>query len=166
MNRTDLKNLESMFLTCEGNRLPVQSALAGEGSAVWAVTEMWSGGDALILQFTNAGKRGLPRTVMMDLLWGAASLDQFASGGQVLRGAAVLRVKARGVSDRWSLETVSEIRVGATEASKSEDGFVQVTQFTTSEGRQFSVPFALTDRSSRGKRIFRERSTRVSASSR
>jgi hypothetical protein len=149
-----------MFLTCEGNRLPVQSALAGEGAAVWAVAEMWSGGDALILQFSKSGDRGVPRVVMMDLLLGATSLDQFASRGQVLRGAAVLRIRPHDASDCWSLETLEEIRVGATEASETEERFVQVTQFTTSEGRQFSVPFALVDKFSRGKRIYRQRSSR------
>lgn len=152
-----------MFLTCEGNRLPVQSAMAGEGAAVWAVTEMWTGGDALILQFSKSGDRGLPRTVMMDLLWSVDSLAQFVSGGLVLRGAAVLRVTPRGTSDRFSFETVREIRIGATEASPTDGGLMQVTQFTTSAGRQFSVPSALADKASRGRRIYRERPVRRGA---
>lgn len=151
------RNLEFMFLTCERDRLPVQSALAGEGAAVWAVAEMWSGGDALILQFSKSGDRGVPRVVIMDLLWGAASLDQFASHRQVVRGAAVLRFKPHSASDCWFLETLREIRIGATVENEVGARFLQVTQFTTSEGRQFFVPFAPVDKFSRGKRIYRQR---------
>ena len=149
-----------MFLTCEGNRLPLQSALAGEGATVWSVAEMLTGSDALILQFSKTGDRGLPRTVMIDLLWSAESLAQVVSGGHVLRGAAVLRVIPRSTSDRFSLETVREIRIGATEAGPTEGRLMQVTQFITSAGRQFSVPSALADKASRGKRIYRERAAR------
>jgi hypothetical protein len=152
-----------MFLTCEQNRLPVQSALAGEGATVSAVAEIWSGGDALILQFSRSGDRGQPRTVMLDLLWGAASLDQFASDGQVLRGAVLLRLKPQDRSGQLSFETLAEIRIGATELSETADHFVKVTRFTTSEGRQFSVPFAIAHKPSRGKRIYRERTSRSTA---
>ena len=140
--------------------MPLQSALAGEGATVWSVAEMCTGSDTLILQFSKNGDRGLPRIVMMDLLWSAESLAQFVSGGHVLRGVAVLRVTPRGSSDRFSLETVREIRIGATEAGPTEGRLMQVTQFTTSGGRQFSVPSALTDKASRGKRIYRERAAR------
>jgi hypothetical protein len=147
-----------MFLTCEGNRLPIQSALVGEGAAVWSTTEIWGVGDALILKFSKFGDRGVPWFVMMDLLWGAASLDQLVSQRQILRGAALLRIGPQG-APCWSLEMLTEIRIGATEVSER-GHFVSVTQFTTSEGRQFSIPFAPVDKFSRGRRIYHQRSSR------
>ncbi|WP_074772240.1 hypothetical protein [Paraburkholderia fungorum] len=149
-----------MFLTCDQHRLPFQSGLAGKNGTVWAVTEMWTGGDALVVQFSKSGDRGLPRTVMMDLVSSANSLEQFVSDGVVLRDAAVLRVTPRGKSERFSFETVREIRIGATETDGPDGRLLQVTQFTTSAGRQFSVPFALAEKASRGRRIYRERSVR------
>jgi hypothetical protein len=145
-----------MFLTCDQNRLPVQTALAGEGATVSAIAEIWSGGDALILQFSRSGERGHPRTVMMDLIWGASSLGQFATEGQVVRKAALLIVKPHGGSSQLSFETLREIRIGVTELREAEERYVKVAQFTTSGGRQFSVPFAIAHKASRGKRIYRE----------
>jgi hypothetical protein len=152
-----------MFLTSERNRLPVESAIAGQSGTVWAATEMWTGSDALVVQFSRSGYRGLPRTMIMDLISCANSLEQFASDGVVLRDVAVLRVTPRAKSERFSFETVREIRIGATQTDGPDGRLLHVTQFTTSAGRQFSVPIAFAEKASRGKRIYRERTARREA---
>ncbi|MFM0351589.1 hypothetical protein P0D96_47340, partial [Paraburkholderia sp. RL17-347-BIC-D] len=63
-------------------------------------------------------------------------------------------VKRQKASDQWELEALSEIRIGATEAGDGESGYLSVTKFTTAAGRQFSIPFAATNKFSRGKRIY------------
>jgi hypothetical protein len=60
----------------------------------------------------------------VDLLWSANLLAQYLSGRQVFRGTAMLRLTPRGISDRSPFETVSEIRIGATEADLTGSGMV------------------------------------------
>lgn len=45
-----------MFLIQDGNRLPLQSAMAG--ATVWAVMEQWTPGDLLVLRVSEKRARG------------------------------------------------------------------------------------------------------------
>jgi hypothetical protein len=142
-----------MFLTSDQNRLPIGTALAGTGATMWAVVEMWSGADVLILQFA-ATKRGLPRVAMVDLSSGAATLEQLALEGAVVRGAAVLSAKPQHESGHWSLEPLSEIHLGATRAFDDKHPLVSFVNYTTDEGREISLPIRIAAKHSRGKRIY------------
>lgn len=144
-----------MFLIKDENRLPFQSAVAGVGAGVWAVVEQWTPGDLLGLRVSSAGTRGIPRVVWMDLTSGAAVLDQFIDGGNVLRGAAVLNARIGCPVEEWQLHALSEIRVGATEFSELDRRLVTVTQFTTAAGQKFSVPRGFAEKHARGRRVWR-----------
>jgi len=142
-----------MFLTCDQNRLPVAAGLTGD-VALWAVAEMWGGGDVLILQFA-ATKRGLPRVAMVELASSAAAtLTQLDSDGQIVRGAAVLSAGPQRDAAQWKLEPLREIHLGATEAFDDQHPLVSFARFTTAAGKQFSLPIGVAARHSRGKRIY------------
>lgn len=142
-----------MFLTSDQNRLPGAAGLSG-GVALWAVTEMLGGRDVLILQFA-ATKRDLPRVAMVELASGAgATLTQLDLDGQIVRGAAVLSATPHKDSAQWSLEPLSEIHIGATEAFDEQHPLVSFARFTTATGEQHSLPIGIADKPSRGKRIY------------
>ncbi|KHK59481.1 hypothetical protein PI86_09160 [Burkholderia sp. A9] len=146
-----------MFLIQDENRLPLQSAVAGEGAGVWAVMEQWTPGDLLVLRVSEKRSRGVPCVIWMDLTSGAASLDQFLDGGNVLRGAAVVSTRRGRPVEDWYLDPLSEIRVGATEISADDRTLLTVTQFTTVAGRKFSVAHGFATRYARGRRIWQAR---------
>jgi len=143
-----------MFLIQDENRLPIPSALAGDGAGVWAVMEQWTPGDLLVLRVSEKRARGLPRIVWMDLNRGAASLEQFLDGTEVLRGAAVVSTGGARQSENWYLDPLREIRVGASEYSETHEAFLVVTHFTTTAGRKFSVPHRFATRYARGRRVW------------
>lgn len=146
-----------MFLTCDQNRLPTGPGLTGAGAAVWAVAEMWGGGDILLVQFA-ATRRGLPRVAMVGLSSGAtATLLQLESEGQVVRGAAVLSARPHRDAGQWTLEPLSEIHLGATRAFDDQRPLVSFARFTTAEGREFSLPIGVAEKYSRGRRLYRSR---------
>jgi hypothetical protein len=120
---------------------------------MWGIVEMWSGADVLILQFA-ATKRGLARVAMVDLSSGATTLEQLASEGAMVRGAAVLSAKPQNESGHWRLEPLSEIHLGATRAFDDEHPLVSFVHYTTVEGRQISLPIRVAAKHSRGKRIY------------
>ncbi|WP_244314851.1 hypothetical protein [Paraburkholderia unamae] len=91
----------------------------------------------------------------MDLTSGAGSLDQFVDGDTAVRGAAVVNTRLSRPVDQWSLEPLSEIRIGATEFSERDNKLFSVTQFTTTAGRKFSVPYGIASRPARGRRVWR-----------
>ncbi|CAN7397999.1 hypothetical protein [Paraburkholderia sp. SIMBA_054] len=148
-----------MFLTSDQNRLPVGSSLVGPGAAMWAIVEMWSGADVLILQFA-ATKRAMTRVAMVELSSGAATLEKLASDGHVVRGAAVLSAKPQHESAQWSLEPLSEIHLGATRAFDDKHPLVSFVHYTTIEGREFSMPIGIAEKHSRGKLIYGTKSVR------
>ncbi|WP_258397067.1 hypothetical protein [Paraburkholderia unamae] len=152
----ELEVVDFMFLIRKENRLPLQSTIAGEGAGIWAVAEQWTPGEMLVLRVSEKRARGLPSVIWMDLTSGAAALGQFLSGDNVLRGAAVVSTRRGRPVEDWYLDPLSEIRVGATEYGiDSDKQLLSVTQFTTSDGRKFSVPHALATRRARGKRVWR-----------
>lgn len=142
-----------MFLIQDENRLPLVSALAGEGAGVWAVMEQWVPGDLLVLRVSEKRSRQVPRTIWMDLTRGAAFLDQFLDGSSVLRGAAVVSIRGACPAEDWCLEPLREIRVGASEYSQGHQALLAVTQFTTTAGRRFSVPHGFAAGYRRGRRV-------------
>ncbi|GJG94340.1 hypothetical protein [Cupriavidus pauculus] len=144
-----------MFLIQDENRLPLQSALVGDGAGVWAVLEQWTPGDLLVLRVAQKRTREIPRVVWMDLTRGAASLNQFLDGASVVRGAAVVSTRQMDHAENWHLDPLSEIRVGASEYSESHRKLLTVTQFTTTEGRKFSVPHGFATGYARGRRVWR-----------
>jgi hypothetical protein len=154
-----------MFVTSENNRLPLSEVpFVPEGTGVWGVVSQLVPRDVLILRVSPRGSRGVPAIVMMDLQGSASSLDQFADGDAVLRGAAVLSTRRAGEVGQWTLEPLSEIRIGATEGGyDSDDLLVSVTRFTTEAGRRFSVPYAVATRASRGKRVWRAKAPGAAA---
>ncbi|WP_245641553.1 hypothetical protein [Paraburkholderia bannensis] len=101
----------------------------------------------------------------MDLNSGAGSLDQFEDGEATVRGAAVVSTRLSQPTDKWSLEPLSEIRIGATEFSEPDKKLFSVTQFTTAGGRKFSVPYAVATRPARGRRLWRAKAPAAAASS-
>ncbi|MEX3982154.1 hypothetical protein AB4Y45_24610 [Paraburkholderia sp. EG287A] len=151
-----------MFVTSENNRLP-SSALPfePEGAGVWGVISQLFPRDVLILRVSERRSRAVPTIVMMDLAGSAQSLDQFADGDVVVRGAAVLSTRLAREVDQWTLEPVSEIRIGVTEPEKYSQGerLMTVTRFTTATGRTFSVPYSLATRRARGRRLWRAKAT-------
>jgi hypothetical protein len=148
-----------MFVTSEKNRLPPYALPFGEpeGATAWSAIEQLIPRDVLILRVSPARSRVVPSIVMLDLSTTAPHLEQFVGGDVVLRGAAVLSTKFAREVDRWTLEPVSEIRIGVTESEQYSKGerLVTVTRFTTAAGRTFSVPFALATRPARGRRLWR-----------
>ncbi|WP_321818863.1 MULTISPECIES: hypothetical protein [unclassified Burkholderia] len=148
-----------MFLIQDENRLPLQSAVAGAGAGVWAVMEQWTPGDLLVLRVSEKRARGVSNVIWMDLTSGAASLDQFLDGDNVLRGAAVVSTRRGRPVEEWYLDPLSEIRVGATEVSESDRVLLMVTQFTTTAGRRFSVPHGFATHYARGRRVWQARGT-------
>ncbi|BCF89094.1 hypothetical protein [Paraburkholderia largidicola] len=142
-----------MFLTSDQNRLPMGSSLGGPGAALWAIVEMWSGADVLILQFA-ATKRALSRVAMVDLSSGAVTLEKLTSDGHVVRGAAVLSAKPQHECGKWVLEPLSEIHLGETRAYDDKHPLVSFVRYTTIEGREFSMPIAIAERHSRGKLVY------------
>ena len=147
-----------MFLIQDGNRLPLQSAMAG--AAVWAVMEQWTPGDLLVLRVSEKRARGVPCVIWTDLTSGAASLKQFLGGSNVLRGAAVVSTRRARQVDDWYLDPLSEIRVGATELGEDDHTLLTVTQFTTVTGRKFSVPSGFATRYARGRRVWQAHRSR------
>ncbi|WP_254776240.1 hypothetical protein [Ralstonia sp. 25mfcol4.1] len=147
--------LMHMFLIQDENRLPLPSALAGDGAGVWAVMEQWTPGDLLVLRVAEKRAREIPRVVWMDLTRGAASLNQFLDGTSVLRGAAVVSTRGGCLAEDWYLDPLSEIRIGVSEHSESHQALLSVTQFTTSAGRRFSIPHGFATRYARGRRVWR-----------
>lgn len=143
-----------MFLIQDDNRLPLQSAMAGDGAGIWAVMEQWTPGDLLVLRVAEKRVRGVPRVVWMDLNRGAASLDQFLDGASVLRGAAVVSTGGARLAKDWCLDPLREIRVGASEYSAGHQRLLTSTQFTTMAGRKFSVPHGFALRYARGRRVW------------
>jgi len=143
-----------MFLIHDENRLPLPSALVGDGAGVWAVMEQWTPGDLLVLRVSEKRTRDVPRVVWMDLTFGAASLSQFLDGASVLRGAAVVSTRGVRLIENWYLDPLREIRVGASEYSESHQALLSVTQFTTSAGRKFSVPHGVATGYARGRRVW------------
>lgn len=153
-----------MFLASESNRVPAWSVPFGAppGANVCAVIEQLLPRDVLILRVSRARSRAIPTIVMLDLTATAPSLEQFVGGDVVLRDAAVLSTRQARETDQWTLDPLSEIRVGATEYEDSRQGerLVTVTRFTTAAGRTFSVPYALAMRPARGRRLWRAK-TRI-----
>ncbi|MGF6933628.1 hypothetical protein OKW41_002767 [Paraburkholderia sp. UCT70] len=120
---------------------------------MWAVAEMWGGEDVLILQFA-ATKRGLPRIAMVGLSTGGANtVVRLESDGQIVRGAAVLSARQKNCA-QWTLEPVSKIHLGATEAFDDQSPLVSFARFTTAAGENISLPIGFTDKPSRGRRIY------------
>ncbi|MBN3754724.1 hypothetical protein G3N95_17380 [Paraburkholderia sp. Tr-20389] len=142
-----------MFLTSDQNRLPTGQAFH-PSVAMWAVAEMWGGGDVLILQFA-ATRRGLARVAMVEFSSAAAAtLMQLESDGQIVRGAAVLSARSQKNSAQWKLEPLREIHLGATEAFDDQHPLVSFVRFTTAAGKQLSLPMGVADKHSRGRRIY------------
>jgi hypothetical protein len=148
-----------MFVTSEKNRLPPYAVPFGElpGAGVWSAIEQLIPRDVLILRVSPARSRVVPTIVMLDLPAMAPLLEQFVGGDVVLRGAAVLSTRLAREVDQWTLEPLSEIRLGVTEYEHGERGrqLFTVTRFTTAAGRTFSVPYALAMRPARGRRLWR-----------
>jgi hypothetical protein len=142
-----------MFVIQAENILPLQSAAAG--ADVCAVAEQCTPGDLLVLRVARTGAREIPSVIWMDLTTGAGSLDQFLDGEATVRGAAVVSTRLSRPAEEWSLEPLSEIRIGATEFSERDGKLLSVTQFTTSVGRVFSVPYAVATHPARGRRVWR-----------
>ncbi|MEX3939866.1 MULTISPECIES: hypothetical protein [Paraburkholderia] len=158
-----------MFVTSEKNRLPPYALPFGEpeGATAWTAIEQLIPRDVLILRVSPARSRVVPSIVMLDLSTTAPHLEQFVGGDVVLRGAAVLSTKFAREVDRWTLDPLSEIRVGVTESERYSQGerLVTVTRFTTAAGRTFSVPVALATRPARGRRLWRAKAPATQARS-
>ena len=157
-----------MFVTSEINRVPRSEVPFGglPGKGVWSSVQQLIPRDVLILRVSQARSRAVPTIVMLDLPATAATLEQFVRGDVVLRGAAVLSTQLAHEVERWTLDPVSEIRVGATEYEHGGGGgqLLTVTRFTTSAGRTFSVPYALATQPARGRRLWRAKAPRTPAS--
>lgn len=146
-----------MFLALELNRLPPSKMPFGAvpGAGAWSVIEQLLPRDVLILRISAVGSRAIPTIMMMDLNATAPSLRQFERDGSVLRGAAILSTRRAQEVEQWTLDPLSEIRVEATEYCEQTQQFVVVTQFTTSDGHQFSVPYGKATAPARGRRLWR-----------
>ncbi|MFM0045451.1 hypothetical protein [Paraburkholderia sediminicola] len=136
------------------------------GASAWSAIEQLIPRDVLILRVSPARSRVVPTIVMLDLSETAPHLERFVGGDVVLRGAAVLSTQLAHEVDRWTLDPVSEIRVGVTEPEQYSQGerLVTVTRFTTAAGRTFSVPCALATRPARGRRLWRAKTSGKPAS--
>ncbi|MFM0303481.1 hypothetical protein PQR05_33565 [Paraburkholderia sediminicola] len=133
---------------------------------MWSSVQQLIPRDVLILRVSQARSRAVPTIVMLDLPANAATLEQFVGGDVILRGAAVLSTQLAHEVERWTLDPVSEIRVGATEYEHGGEGkqLLTVARFTTSAGRTFSVPYALATQPARGRRLWRAKAPRAPAS--
>jgi hypothetical protein len=139
---------------------------SADGACVWSAIEQLMPRDVLILRVSQVGWRGVPTIVMLDLSATAPHLDQFVGGDVVLRGAAVLSTQHAREVDRWTLDPLSEIRMGVTEYEHAGEGkqLLTVTRFTTAAGRTFSVPYALATQPARGRRLWRAKASGKPAS--
>ncbi|WP_260426072.1 hypothetical protein [Burkholderia cenocepacia] len=99
----------------------------------------------------------------MDLTATASSLGQFESDGSILRGAAILSTRYAREVEEWTLDPLNEIRVGVTEFCEQTKQLMKVTQFTMSDGRRFSVPYAMAIRTARGRRLWSAQASKSSA---
>jgi hypothetical protein len=157
-----------MFVTSEKNRLHAWGMFrdAAEGACVWSAIEQFTPRDVLILRVSPARSRIVPTIMMLDLSATAPHLEQFVGGDVVLRGAAVLSTQWAREVEQWTLDPLSEIRVGVTEPKQYSEGerLVTVTRFTTAAGRTFSVPVALAERPARGRRLWCPKAPRTEAS--
>jgi hypothetical protein len=155
-----------MFITSEKNRLPPYALPLGEpeGATAWTAIEQLIPRDVLILRVSPARSRVIPTIVMLDLKATAPHLEQFVSSDVVLRGAAVLSTRLAQEVDQWTLDPLSEIRVGITEPEECSKGkrLLTVTRFTTAAGYTFSVPVALATRPARGRRLWRAKAPAAS----
>jgi hypothetical protein len=156
-----------MFVTTEKNRVPPYALPFGEpeGATAWTAIEQLMPRDVLILRVSPPRSRVVPTILMLDLSATAPHLEQFVGRDAVLRGAAVLSTRQGREVGQWTLEPLSEIRVGATEAEQYSQGerLVTVTRFTTVAGRTFSVPYALATGPARGARLWRAKAPATSA---
>lgn len=153
-----------MFVTSEKNRVPPYAMPFFDelpGASAWSAIEQLIPRDVLILRVSPARSRVVPTIVMLDLSQTAPHLEQFVGGDVVLRGAAVLSTQLAHEVDRWTLDPLSEIRVGVTEPEQYGQGerLLTVTRFTTATGRTFSVPCALATRPARGRRLWRAKAS-------
>jgi hypothetical protein len=156
-----------MFVTSEKNRLPPCALPFGElqGATAWTAIEQLIPRDVLILRVSPARSRVVPTIVMLDLKATAPHLEQFVGRDVVLRGAAVLSTRLAQEVDQWTLDPLSEIRVGLTEPEGWGLGerLLTVARFTTAAGRMFSVPVAPATRPARGRRLWRAKAPATSA---
>jgi hypothetical protein len=152
-----------MFVTSDKNRLPAWTPPFGElpGTGVWLAMEQLIPRDVLILRVSKARSRAIPTIVMLDLTETAPLLEHFVGADVVVRGAAVLSTRQAREVDQWTLDPLSEIRVGATEYSVRDKQLVTVTRFTTTAGHTFSVPYDLATRPARGTRLWRAKARDV-----
>lgn len=149
-----------MFVTSEINRVPRIEVPFGAllEREVWSAVEQLIPRDLLILRVSRARSRSVPTIVMLDLPANASELEKFVGGDVVLRDAAVLSTRQAREVDQWTLDPLTEIRVGATEYEGGGEGkLLAVTRFTTAAGRTFSVPYAMALRPARGRRLWRAR---------
>jgi hypothetical protein len=148
-----------MFVTSEKNRIPPYALpfVEAAGATAWSAIEQLVPRDVLILRVSPAGSRAVPTIVMLDLRETAGMLEQFVGGDVVLRGAAVLSTKMAREVERWTLDPVSEIRIGVTESEQYSQGerLLSTTRLTTAAGHTLSVPYALATKASRGRRLWR-----------
>ncbi|MGF6288713.1 hypothetical protein [Paraburkholderia youngii] len=157
-----------MFVTSEKNRLAPWEMLLpkAEEASVWAAIEQLSPRDVLMLRVSPARSRVVPSIIMLDLFATAPYLEQFVGGEVVLRGAAVLSTRRGREVEQWTLDPLSEIRIGVTQPEEYSGGerLVTVTRYTTAAGRTFFVPVALAERPARGRRLWRAKAPRTEAS--
>ncbi|MGF6742937.1 hypothetical protein [Paraburkholderia atlantica] len=86
-----------------------------EGASVWAAIEQLSPRDVLMLRVSPARSRVVPSIIMLDLFATAPYLEQFVGGEVALRGAAVLSTRRAREVEQWTLDPLSEIRIGVTQ---------------------------------------------------
>lgn len=157
-----------MFVMSEISLVPGSDMRFGgiPGAGVWSAVEQLLPRDVLILRISQVRSRAVPSIVMLDLRATAPHLQQFVGGDTVLRDAAVLSTKMACEVDQWTLDPLSEIRIGATEYDYAGDGkqLLTVTRFTTTAGCTFSVPYALATQPARGKQLWRAKTKRTTAS--
>lgn len=156
-----------MFVTSEINRVPRFNVPFGGllDKEVWSAVQQLIPRDVLILRVSQARSRAVPTIVMLDLPATAATLEKFVGGDVVLRDAAVLSTRQAREVDQWTLDPLTEIRVGATEYEDGSVGkqLLAVTRFTTAAGRTFSVPYAVVLKHARGRRLWRAKASRAAA---
>lgn len=154
-----------MFLALELNRLHPSKVPFGPipGGGAWSVIEQLLPRDVLILRVSSARSKAVPTIMMMDLTATASSLGQFENDGSILRGAAILSTRYAREVEEWTLDPLNEIRVGVTEFCEQTKQLMKVTQFTMSDGRRFSVPYAMAIRTARGRRLWSAKASKSSA---
>lgn len=152
-----------MFVTSEKNRKPPYAMPFGSEDddlpdiTTWSAIEQLIPRDMLILRVSPVRSRAIPTIMLLDLSAMAPHLERLIGGDVVLRGAAVLSTQLAHEVDRWTLDPLSEIRVGVTEPEPYNQGqrLVSVTRFTTAAGRTFSVPSAIAAHPARGRRLWK-----------